>query len=333
MRQITIKENTRELPGFPAQPVSRVLNNNGRFSEETRKKVLKAIEEYGYRPNVVAKSLRTNRSKTIGVIVPDITNEFFASIVLAIENYCVPNGYSVFVCNTSEDLEQEKKYVKDLEAKGVDGLIYLSGNSGLPDAVINRKLPIVCIDRKPDDPEAVIVESDNYKGGYLAAEELLNAGCRKIVLIRDYRDVSTMHQRHLGYRQALKDWGVELDESYVVRIPIDVEASRNAVSALVRQGFPFDGIFAATDWLAVGALMALREHGIRVPEEVKLVGYDNISLTLFTSPPITTIHQNKWELGRAAAEVLLDMIHGAQFGRTSPITMDVQLIRRESTRR
>jgi len=118
----------------------------------------------------------------------------------------------------------------------------------------------------------------------------------------------------------------------VVRIPIDVEASRNAVSALVRQGFPFDGIFVATTGWRGGA------HGVegaRHPRarRSETVGYDNISLTLFTSPPITTIHQNKWELGRAAAEVLLDMIHGAQFGRTSPITMDVQLIRRRSTGR
>jgi len=294
--------------------------------------VLKAIEQYGYRPNVVAKSLRTNRSKTIGVIVPDITNEFFANIVLAIENFCVPNGYSVFVCNTSEDPEQEKKYVKDLEAKGVDGLIYLSGNTGLPNASLNRKLPIVCIDRKPNDTQAVIVESDNYRGGYLAAEELLNSGCRRIVLIRDYRDVSPMNQRHQGYQQALRDWGLAVDESYVVRIPVNIEASRNAVSALVQQGVPFDGIFAATDWLAVGALTALKEHGIRVPAEVKLVGYDNISLTQYTSPPITTIHQNKWELGRTAAEELLGMINKTSGKRTASITLDVELIRRRSTR-
>jgi LacI family transcriptional regulator len=331
MKKITIKEIAK-ITGVSSATVSRVLNDNGRFSEETRKKVLDAIEKFEYRPNVVAKSLRTSRSKTIGVIVPDITNEFFAHIVLAIENLCVPRGYSVFICNTSESEEKEKMYIKDLEAKGVDGLICLSGIMDVPADVTRQQIPVVCIDRKPNNQHVIMVESDNVTGGYLATEELIKKGCQKIVMLRDERGVSPMQNRYVGYLQALADYGLPLDKNLVINVQVDVFSAKRAITELIQAGVAFDGVFAGTDWLAFGALMALKEHHVQVPEQVKIVGFDNITVSQFSSPAITTIHQDKAKMGETAAKVLLDIIdNGLDHVKTRNITLPIELIRRETT--
>jgi LacI family transcriptional regulator len=332
MNKITIKEIAK-LTGVSTATVSRVLNNNGRFSEETRKRVLKAAEKFDYRPNIVAKSLRTSLSKTIGVVIPDITNEFFASIVLAIENYCIPKGYSVFICNTSEDQEKEKMYINDIEAKGVDGLIYLSANNENPIDLTKYSFPVVCMDRIPYGENMVVVQSDNFSGGYQATTELLKQGCRNILLLRDERDMSAVINRFEGYRQALYDFGIALNLNLVKYSKVDVNFAKVTITQCVESGVIFDGIFAVTDWLALGALMALKEQNIMVPEDVKIVGFDNISLTQYTSPTLSSIDQDKMALGNLAAEALLDMINNQyDSSRSKHITVPVNLIRRDSTR-
>lgn len=331
MSKITIKEIAK-ITGVSSATVSRVLNDNGRFSEETRKKVLSAIEEFDYQPNITAKSLRTSKSKTIGVIVPDITNEFFASIVLAIENYCLPFGYSVFICNTSEDEERESTYIKDLKAKGVDGLIYLAGKMDVPNDLIKSGIPVVCIDRNPNNKNVVFIESDNTGGGYKATEELLKKGCNRIVLLKDYRDVSPMISRFQGYRNALADYGIEFDPKLILNTRVDVSSAQQAISKLIEEGTAFDGIFAGTDGLALGALLALTEHNVQVPDEVKLVGFDNTLMSRYSFPPITTVHQDKEKLGTKAAEVLLNMINKESRKNVKKnLVVPVELVIRKTT--
>lgn len=331
MSKITIKE-IADLAGVSVATVSRVLNGNGRYSDETKQRVLGIADKFNYRTNAVAKSLRTNQSKTIGVIVPDITNEFFANIVLAIEHVLVPHGYSIFICNTSEDHEKEKRFVRDLESKGVDGLIYVSGNMNIPDESTVKKLPIVCINRRdPQNQEFVVVESDNYNGGFVATEELIAQGCKHIVIIKDERDIVPMNERYRGYREALKTHGLLSDLNLVIEIPVDVHQAEKAVHQLIGHGVKFDGIFACTDWLAIGALKALRQNHIQVPHEVQVIGFDNISVGEHSYPTLTTVHQDKIKLGEMASEILLDRIEHRNTLTHKKIVVPVSLIRRNST--
>ena len=172
--------------GVSTATVSRVVNQLGGYSKETEKKVLKTIKEYGFRPNVNAIGLRTKRSHCVGVIVPDITNEFFAKIVRILDIFFIKYNYSVLICDSNEDPELEARHIQDMFDKNVDGLIYVSGMESISPILKNHKVPVVFIDRSPKDAE-VIVQSDNFQGGYLAAKELLKAGCRKPLLLRDYR--------------------------------------------------------------------------------------------------------------------------------------------------
>jgi LacI family transcriptional regulator len=329
MGNISIKDIAR-ITGVSTATVSRVINNNGRFSEETRQKVNAAIAKLGYRSNVVAKSLRTMRSLSIGVIVPDITNEFFSKIVLGIEKTCFPKGYSVYICNTSENKEAENKYLLDLEAKGVDGLVHLSGGIGDPSRVFKRFMPMVCIDREPFSDEIPVVESDNYQGGYLAGELLVRHGCKNIAVLRDHRELSTMRNRMNGFQAALHDNSLSLDSRMIHNLTVDFASAKKCVEQMVDSKVQFDGIFAATDWLAVGALSALKEKEIHVPGQVKLVGFDNTLITEYISPSITTVNQDKFKMGEVAAQMLLELIadHTKKFDN---VILPVEIVERETT--
>jgi LacI family transcriptional regulator len=323
-----------KLSGVSVATVSRVLNNNGRFSEETRKKVMEVVEKFNYQTNLVARSLRTNRSQIIGVIVPDITNEFFAAIVLAIESYCFLKGYSVFICNTNEDEEKETAYFKDLIAKGIDGLIYISGKSDkISKETLLKDIPIVFIDRRPNvnSDDIVYIASDNYKGGVLATEALIKRGCRNIMILKDIRNLSTVTQRYLGYRDTLMKYNINLGEEYIVNVKkVDFEEARKAVKESIKKGLTFDSIFACTDWLAMGAIAALKEEKIAIPDRVKVIGFDNISISKYSHPAISTISQNPEKLGKTAAKVLLDLIEG-KTNKTTNYILPVELVLRETT--
>jgi len=328
--RVLIKE-IAEVCGVSTATVSRVINNNGRFSDETRKKVLEAVGRLGYKTNIVAKSLRTKKTKSISIVVPDITNEFFAKIILTIQDFFFTKGYSVLVCNTNEDPGKEELHLKDLEAKWVDGLIYFfcMEDKGQIDAV-RKKIPVVFVDRNPNRKGAVVVESDNYTGGFIATEELIKAGCRRIVILKHVLTNSTIVGRYNGYRDALKKYGIEFDPQLALDMYITPDAAKNAISNLIEKGVSFDGIFACTDGLAAGALLALKKYNIKVPEEVKLVGFDNVSISEYNSPSITTINQDKKQLGKIAAQLLFDMINGSPI-QEKDIIVPVELVRRETT--
>jgi LacI family transcriptional regulator len=329
-KNISIKE-IASLCNVSVATVSRVINDNGRFSEETRKKVLDVIKQYDYKINMVAKSLRTNKSQSIGVLVPNINNEFFSNIVLEIEKYFFPKGYSVFICNTNSDEKREKEYLKDLDVKGVDGLIYISGMENIPADSLKRKIPMVCIDRNLNiNQEGVIVESDNKAGGFLATQELIKKGCRNILILKSYKDFSTSQQRFDGYKDALEKNNLLIKEQLIANVNITVEGAKQAVNNLIEQNIKFDGIFACNDFAALGSLIALKEHKISVPQQVKIVGFDNISISQYSYPAISTINQDKKKLGQEASEALLNLINENSIKRHH-IVLPVSLVVRETT--
>ncbi|WP_442600215.1 LacI family DNA-binding transcriptional regulator [Neobacillus sp. D3-1R] len=331
MATITIKEIAK-LAGVSTATVSRVLNNSGGYSDETKQRVLEILDKFNYQMNVVAKSLRTSLTNTIGIIVPDITNEYYALIALAIEKYCAPRGYSIYIYNTDEDPEKEKLLIRDLESRGVDGLIYISGKMSVPQEALKKRLPIVCVNRREEmSQEITVIESDNYQGGFIATEELLNKGCKSIIIIRDERDIVPMNERYRGYCDALKKRGLSLNLELIQPIPFNVSKADECVQNLIRNQIHFDGIFACSDMLAFGAMQALREHGKRIPEDIKVVGFDNITFGKYSFPELTTIHQDKVGLGEKASEILLNIIEKKERPKQSIMVLPVELVKRKST--
>lgn len=326
--KISIKQ-IAELAKVSVATVSRVINQKGRFSSETEKKVLDIIERYNYKPSMIARGLRTNESKTVGIIMPDITNEFFSSIVRELEIQLFSLGYTAFICNTDESEETEKKYYWDLLSKAVDGFICISGR------VKNEQdfdlAPTVFIDREiQNNDKSIVVASDNYEGGYLATSEMIRSGCKKIAILMDKRSISTSNDRYSGYKKALKKFGIELDKKLVRKVyPINYSTAKSEVEKMIKEKIEFDGIFAITDWMALGVTDALRNEGYKVPQNVKVVGFDNISISKFSSLPITTISQNVELLAQKSVELLMDLIAGEKVQRKTYI-IPVSLVKRES---
>jgi len=328
-KKLSIKQIS-ELAGVSVATVSRVINKNGRYSAETEQRVLQIIDQYQYKPNLVAKGLRTNNSLCIGVIVPDITNEFFASIVREIESSLFQNGYTTFICNTDEQTDIEDKYYEELVAKGVDGMIYISGK--INKRIRNSNIPTIFIDRSlSEETNCITIESDNVQGGYLATRELIENNCKKIVLIRDKRNISTVEDRHKGYRNAFLEAKLPLDDTLIVNVnSVDYSAAKEAVITLIKKGLSFDGVFATTDWMALGAIDAIKEFGLLVPQDVKVVGFDNISISQFSSLPFTTIHQNVKKMSEMAVSHILNIINNGFIQSERRYIIPVQIIRRNS---
>jgi len=330
-RSVTIKDIAR-LSGVSVATVSRVINGNGRYSKETEDRVMAVIKENNYTPNMLGKGLRTNKTQTIGIVVPDITNEFFATIVQEVERNLFKAGYSSLVCNTNENPEVEKRYISVLNVNRVSGLVYISGDTRVKHNA-PENIPAVYIDRWPSTTrrDIVFIESDNFEGGRIATLEMLQKGCRRIVFLTDERRTSAQRSRQEGYFRAHSEYGIVPDESFIIALKeISYDSAFSAISDLCSRQVKFDGIFASTDWLALGALVALESRGIRVPEQVKIVGFDNISISKHCSTPISTINQDVRKMGEKAVEILLGLIEGKEIDKKYYV-LPVELIRRKTT--
>ena len=331
-KKISIKE-IAELSGVSVATVSRVINNNGRFSEETRKRVLDIIEKYDYTTNMAAKSLRISKSKTIGVIVPDINNLFFAELVLEIENFFFKHNYSVFICNTAQNKTKEKEYFRSLDSKLVDGIICISSNLVNPADYIKRNIPIVYLNNT-DMKEYYCVESNHYNGGFLATEELIKKGCKKILLLTTNKTASSVNCKIQGFKDALSKYNIPYHSDLILRLDLKdgvFEDSLKAVNKVIEDKIDFDGIFATNDLRAHSALVALQEHNICVPDKVKIVGYDGTSIAKYANPPISTIYQDKKILASETSSLLLKLINDESVKMDKHIVVPVKLIERKTT--
>lgn len=328
---ISIKEISKQA-GVSIATVSRVINKKGRYSKETEERVMRLIEENHYEPNLVARGLRVQKTKNVGIIVPDITNEFFMKLVSKVEKYLFAEGYETFLCNTDEDEQLECKRTQMMTMQNVCGLIFMSGGASNL-AVSDMDLPMVFIDRFPKNPQehCCMISSDNVHGGYLATKELLEQGCKKILAITSRENISVYAERFEGYTRALNEQGMEpVHVAYLDRLHYQ-DAYEKMNRILDFGGFPYDGIFAEADWLALGCYRALQEHGYQVPEQVKIAGFDDISITAFNAVPITTVRQQVDVIGKLAAEHLLKILKEEEIPE-KVIRVPVQLVPRESTR-
>jgi len=334
-KKVSIKE-IAALSGVSVATVSRVINNNGRFTEETRVKVLKVIEETGYETNYVAKSLRMKKSNTVGIMVPDISNAFFSSLVRKLESQLFEEGYSAIICNTDRSTEKEMAYLSTLESKMVDGLIVISGQKEFSQANLTRKIPVICIDRKPQDELAtILIHSDNFMGGVVATEELIQKGCKNIALLANVVSMSSFKYRREGFAQTLdanKDAIETINYIEITQQPglSQTEIAKDAVSEYLKAGNICDGIFAVNDRLAIGAIEAAHEFGLKIPEDIKIVGFDNDPISKYCFPKLTTVRQDTQKLSEIAFETLLNLIDGIE-PEKKQIVIPINLIKRQTT--
>lgn len=325
----SIKEIAR-LAGTSVATVSRVINQNGRFSKETEKRVREVIEKYNYRPNELARSLRIDKAQVVGVIVPDITHEFFSCIAREIEIDLLKQGYMAVICDTNESVELEKQYIETLKAMRVGGIIYVSGDQKVEPI---KDIPAVYVDRKPEfvgqEQGSCFIGSDNYQGGYLAAERLIRAGRKRIAIVLHAKTIATQDRRLNGYRQALYDNGIPFFEKLVYKVEnVGMEQGYQVSKKIWEDPERADGIFYSSDILAIGALQYFHEQKVKIPAEVSIIGIDDIPLSARVTPALTTVRQDYLKFGSLAASSIIKMMKGDQEKRTYILGME--LIERET---
>jgi LacI family transcriptional regulator len=328
----TIKDVAR-LAGVSVATVSRVINNTENVNPETAGKVLTAIEQLQYEPNAVARGLAGKRTGTIALILPDISNPFFPGLARAVEDVANKQGITVILGNSDDLGLKESSYIKLLKRKYVDGIIFASNTIRQEDVEFLRKenIPTVLLDRGLNTAFCPVIRCKNFEGAKLAVRHLLEQGCQKIAHIHGPLEFITARERVQGYEEVVGEY-TWYSPSLKVRGNFDVESGRNGVKQLLICHPDIDGIFAGNDLMAIGALKALHEMGVRVPEQIKVCGYDGIGLTEITEPELTTVAQPIYEMGTLAAKTLLSEIETGIHENTM-VELNAKLIVRKSTQR
>lgn len=327
----TIRE-VAESAGVSYATVSHVINNTRFVTQETRERVLAAMAALNYRPNALARSLRQGKTNTIGLVLPDSANPFFAEISRSIEDEAFKRGYSVFLCNTELDTRRELFYVDVLSNKQVDGIIFVAAGDQ-PDSLdylLRENMPVVMIDRNLPNVLVDVVLTDHQLGGYLATRHLIELGHQRIACIAGPSSITPSAERITGYEKALEEAGLPCDENLIIRGDYHAQSGMDVTNAILNMTPRPTAIFALNDLMALGALRAASEAGYSVPKDLAIVGYDDLELSRFTSPPLTTISQPKKEISAQAVNLLVQRMSGKS---QSPrrVVLPPELIVRRST--
>lgn len=303
----TIKR-VAETAGVSTATVSRVLANGPHVRPEVRARVLAAIESLDYRPNLVARSLRSQRSSTIGLIVSDIRNPFFTAISRAVEDAAYAAGYTILLCNTDENPEKEAIYLQLMRDANVAGVIFSpTRQTSMVLASMNFSFPVVLIDRLVPGAPMDSVLLDNYESAYQLTQRLIDQGYRRIAGIFGVMS-TTGRERRRGYEEALRDNGIEVIPELARFVPAKSEDGQTATAQLLAQTPRPDALLASNALLAEGALAAIRQLGLRIPDDIALAAFDETAWTALVEPPITIIAQPTNDIGAAATDLLLKRI-------------------------
>lgn len=325
--RITMHDIARRA-GVSLGTVSHVINGKVSVRKEVRARVQQAIDELGYQPNRLSRALRTNRTNLIGMIIPDITNPFFPSVVRGVEDMAYKSSYRLLLCNADNDVAKETAYLNDLRSFFPAGIILIPSLDHK--LSYNGEYPMVCIDRCPPDWTGDSVIAENFEGGYIAGKHLAELGHRTIGIVRGPRNVGTATDRVRGFQQALTERGVSISPEYVQESAFDQESGYITTSRLLRLLPRPTAIFTASDLIAVGALSAIKAAKLVCPRDVSIVSFDGLSFTELTEPALTSIVQPSYQLGHAAARLLLDRINGDESGPRH-VTLRTELRIRDST--
>lgn len=335
MSRLTMEEIAR-LAGVSKSTVSKVFSNDERISATTRNKVLKIAKKFNYRPSKIPGSLKSKKTRAIGLMLPNIMNPFFPGIIKGVEDVALENGYMVVFCNTDEQIEKETLYFQMFEDRWIDGII-ISGVTGESKEEkryiqeLHRKgIHLVLIDREIEGYFTNVVMIDNRGAAFKATKHLLDLGHRRIGLISAPLKIKIFTERHRGYREALAENGIDFDEDLVVEGDQTSRSGEEAVKYFLSLKNPPTAIFATNDVMAIGALRELQRNNLKVPQDVSVIGFDDIPLASLVSPPLTTIAQPIYEIGAQAMNLLIRSIEKKDLVK-SKIILDTKLVIREST--
>ncbi|WP_027623618.1 LacI family DNA-binding transcriptional regulator [Clostridium lundense] len=329
----SIKDVAREA-GVSIATVSRVLNDVDVVNEETKKKVLAAIKKLGYRPNIVARSLKTQKTKTVGIIIPDISNQFYPEIVRGAEDVANIYDYNIILCNTDLDAEKETDYLKVLKEKMVDGVLYMSTSLGEDTiGLINElELPTVLVETIDKDRSFPSVTIDNEQAAYDAVKYLVEKGNKKIAYIGPNDDVmNATSLRYKGYKKALTENNIHLDSNLVCFSGIKARDGYEGIRKIL-SNTPIDSVFCASDEIAMGVINSLRDKDINVPKDVDVFGFNNIYGAEIFYPKLTTIAQPMYDMGSVGMRMLIKMINKESLEKEHYV-LDYQLIERNSCKK
>lgn len=296
--------------GVSIATVSHVVNDTRYVSDELKQRVFAAMEQLNYHPNSLARSLRVGQTNTIGLISPDNSNPFFAEISRLIESEGFNNGYSVILCNTDDNPAKEAKYVDVLIAKQVDGVIFMSAGESVESLqrLWNQNIPVVVTDREVPNVLADMVLVDNQKGGYQVTKYLISLGHSQIACITGPSRARSSAQRVRGFDQAMADAGLTVNPVYINDGDFRSKSSELSMNRLLALKAPPTAVFACNDLMAIGAIRSARNHGLRVPEDISIAGFDDISYCQAVHPSLTTVSQPYAEMAKIATDLLIQRI-------------------------
>jgi LacI family transcriptional regulator len=330
MKRATINDVAKQA-GVSKTTVSHVINSTRFVEEDTKQRVLQVIAEIGYYPSLVARSLTTNRTGIIGLIVSDATNTFFGDVLRGVEDVLQPKNYSIVVCNTDEILERENHYIDLLLRQRVDGIIAAATSQkweALSQADVQHT-PVIFLDRSYEGLEGPYIGVNNRKGAYTGTDHLIACGHKKIGILAGFQRLSTMRERLAGFRQALQDHNIALPEEWVVESPLGIEPGCEAALKILSLSNRPSALFVNNNLLVLGVLLAIQQLGLHCPEDISLVGFDDHPWSAVSNPPLTVVKQPSRRLGQVAAETMLSLINDNRPLEKS-IILDCELIIRKS---
>ncbi len=335
--QVTIKDIAKEL-NISCSTVSRALKDFPGISPTTRKAVVELADKYNYRPNAIALSLRNQKTNVIGVVIPETVHFFFSTVISGIEDEAMKEGYNVMICQSNEQYEREADSIDALMGARVDGLLVSISRetSDLQhlEKVVKEGTPMVFFDRLVEGMNASSVIVDDYQGAYDAVEHLIEKGCRNIVHLSGPDNLIISRKRKEGYISALEDHEIPLNEDYIIECRHGEEAeAEKAMTHLLESGKAIDGVFANNDMAGLGAISAILKAGIRIPDEIAVVGFSNWRFSSLVNPSLSSISQPGYEMGREAARLILEEINAKEPGKRQVKILDTELIVRDSSNR
>lgn len=311
--------------------VSRVLGGKVPVAEETKNKVLAAIAELNYRPNIVAQSLKGARFRSIGLIVPNVRSLVFPAAIRGIEDVAMKHGYIVVLCNTDEDSEQERAYIEGLRSRLVDGFIFSTARPDYKNikALEAENFPMVLLIRQMGlSTNAVVV--DNFGGAYQATKYLISRGLKRIGLINGSLDIQLYQERFEGYKKAMEEGRLPLPDGAVLHGVYGWEDAYRETRRMLDDGIKVDAFFATNDPKAAGVMRAIKDSGLSIPQDISVMGFDNIDIAPLLDPPLTTVAQPFYKMGAKACEQLIRIIEGKRRSKPKIETFPAKLVIRGS---
>lgn len=313
--------------------VSRVLNKSSRVRQETANRVLEVANKLNYRPDRVARRMRVKSSDSliIGLILTDIGNPFFSELSRGVEDVAYNNKHAILTCNTDEDPEKEKFYIDSMLSEKVSGMIIAptKGNKEFLSQLKSNNYPIVCVDRYPNGLNIDTVTIDNEQGAYQAVKRLVDLGHKRIGIINGIKGVSTTKERYGGYKKALKEAGIAISNDLVIFENYKESGGRNAIRKFLSLDDSPTAIFSTNNLMTLGCYEEMYEQNIQIPEDIAIIGFDDMPWAVALNPPLTAVRQPSYELGQSAAELLLKRLNSTN-GNTMHLVLDPKLVVRKS---